>query len=650
MLTALLHEFVLQAIGFAIAAAIAAAWRFVRRFPALLVAMGVWLLATAASLAAGFSPGNFRTEGSPAGTIAFVVVGSIIVVAGAGGLFLFFHGLVRLGGEADGAVPLRLGVALASAAIVAGAAVAGFKQHRGSGDRASEASASVTARQKATARRDRYRPDHDVVRRVEVRDAYALQWKEKAGAPALAMRIPLADLRREGGAPTVTVFETVDGPRSLDIAIAEVLPTTATMQLLRDDSALDDELYDGLKAAPAKGADAPPQFLWAETGKGAWRVLGFDCGKRSLDLHETLAAGGSGCHEPKWLERRLPSLFGLEHVRVAAPTGKRFCRAGLRYRGRPVIVFSEGACFGENAVASLMAAVALLDRMEREVVAPAPQGERLARARASVERCESAQGKGREPACRHALALVRAEISAAPVAASLLLRALQAVPDARSGDRAASLDAAVQALEAAGRDESREMLQAHAMRLEEIGQSGAERDRARSRASLEVVLTLAPKLLEPDDPYFEKVQALMIRARLHPTEVPRRIAVLEALEEKARAARPGSEIATRTRYNLCRERAYAAIQRDTLAACAEHLLETWQARIAARTSFEAFGGGPTSPLPSAGCTPPTRCSIPPTSPPGAKPCSACASSPRRASPSFRTRHGRWTRSPRWRPC
>jgi hypothetical protein len=207
-----------------------------------------------------------------------------------------------------------------------------------------------------------------------------------------------------------------------------------------------------------------------------------------------------------------------------------------------------------------------------------------------VQRCEAARGKARDLACRHALAAVRPEAAATPAAAALLLRALEAAPDAAPGERAAGLDAAVQALESAGRGESREMLQAHAMRLDEAGQSTGARDRARSRDSLDVVLALAPKLLQPEDPLFEKVQWSMTSVQLHPTEIPRRVEALAAREEKARAADPGSEIATRTRYHLCRERAYAAFQRDTLGACADDLFAAWQARIAARAPFDAFRG------------------------------------------------------------
>lgn len=592
MLTELLREFVVQLIGFAIAAAIVGAWRFLSRFPAILVAIGVYLLAIAASLAAGFSPSSFRTEGSPAGTAAFIVVGGVIVFSAVAGLFLFFHGLSRLGGG-ESATPLRVGVSLASVAVVAGAALAGHDRHRGSGDPGTGAAASIAARQKETARRDRYRLEHEVLRRVEVTEAYALDWAPTADAPALAMRVPAADLRRERGARTATVAQTPDGVRRLDIALAEALPVIATMQLLRDEGMLDDDLFQGLRAEPAKHADGP-QFLWAQSGKGSWRVLGFDCGKRALELHESLAAGpsgGPGCHEPKWLARKLPSLFGLEHVRLAARSTRSACRAGFRYRGRPVIVFSQGgACFDEQGVAALMTAAVMLDRMEREAATPPTAAERLAMAKAAVRRCEAAQGKARDLACHHALAVAQPEMASTPEAIALLLRALEAAPDAAAGERAAMLDAAVQALESAGRRESREMLQAHAMRLDDAGQATAGRDRARSRASLDVVLALAPKLLQPDDPLFEKVLWPMTRVQLHPTEMPRRVEALAALEEKARAADPGSEIATRTRYHLCRERANAAIERDTLGACADDLLAAWQARIAARASFEAFRG------------------------------------------------------------
>jgi hypothetical protein len=342
--------------------------------------------------------------------------------------------------------------------------------------------------------------------------------------------------------------------------------------------------------------------------KGAWRLLGFECGPKSEA--EFPAIGSSTdprtrCYQPQGvLARLVPRLFGFGRARLYVTEDRGACRTSFPWRERVATVSTPGKCFDEASLVGLAASVSLLDRLERDTATPPSQAERLDRARSAVARCEEAPAKSSPqaspqrpssrrkpigPACRYAAQLAARELASAPVeASSLMLRVIDRLPSDANKVRAAQLDAVIAALKPdAATAGSREMLRAHAMRLDDLGGSEEPRSRALAKASFDMVLTLGPAHLAVDDPLLETVLDGVSAIRVHPTEESSQLAMLNVLHEKALAG-SAPDLELKARYAICRLRVAAALERELLKACAENFLATWQARVAGGLTFDPF--------------------------------------------------------------
>lgn len=443
MLRELLLELVSVAIALALAMAIGFIWRLLRRHPVVMVALGAALLGLAVYLVLALMGANLRTEGSPAGTIIAVVLLSAAAGAGLLGLVIAGTGLVDAGKRDNLLAACAAGLLVFG--VVAGSGL-GLDRGRSHGegtrhvrDRYADSGLTREPRGVAAAPERKYPPlaERAGARNVAVADAYALSWKERGAAKALAMRIPAAQFEAEDPG----VVETADGPRHLDLVLVEPF-AVARLRLHRDDSELDDGVHESLFGL-APRESRPERTLWVDDSRGGWRWLGFDCDPRAPARGDLAREGGPGCHRPSgWFARHVPSLFGPSSTRLHARSAAGTCTLTFLYRGRPVALATPGACFTERNLASLAAAPFTLERLRSDATSPPLAAERLDRARAAATRCEKeARDAGAAPvrrvrrefdasalrglACRHAARLATAERDASPEAASELLQRLE---------------------------------------------------------------------------------------------------------------------------------------------------------------------------------------------------------------------------------
>jgi hypothetical protein len=553
-----------------------------RLHPLISAAIGLALVAVPVLQWITFDPRYFRSDGSAAGLVIFVVYAGVGVFCGVLGVVFLVQGVIApMRARARPSILTgRQAAAAVLVTIVLLAGVAGYYW------RGREWLAALE-------RRDQQRESQGV-RNVNVAASYALAWRSRGDASALELSVPAADLAvRER---PLQIHETVDGPVVLPLRLAlSGEPAAARLELWRDDfqvattpAGRDLVLIDpriGLKN------DDRPRF-WVKRNGGAWRFLGTD-------------------YTPHALAAQFPALFGLEQAlfHTQQHRDRQECSVIFRYRGRIAHAVAGAPCaaVGKSLLAT---SVETLGRLAGESKRPAPLEARLSRARTVVELCEKGEALRRaelrrdpwqarelelgvEHVCGYAIDLGAAELAHAPLeAATVALRALSAhidyVQSAHAGHTVAEI---LRALRAAGRGESREMLWAHAVRLAR-GSAASEAERKQQIAeSFEIVARLGPALpLAADDPVFEHVNRAF-------REVPRErdnpgakahVAVLRAWDAKARATHAGSDLEARVRFWLCHSLPEVSAEHGALRLCADELLAMWEARAAARQSFDAF--------------------------------------------------------------
>lgn len=559
---------------------------------ALGLAIGLAFLALPVALWTMFDRRYFQSEGSAAGLVFFLFYALAGVVAGTLGAGFAGSAVARLArGEKATAFGRRAAFAtLGSVALVLTAAAV-YRIHG-----AMETSGRLSVK---TQQHER------VVRVVSVGDGYALAWKSRGEAPALALAVPAADFARAPGEAVPAMHETRDGPRMVELALGSAEVPYATLRLHRDAQFVDDAVLDALERRP-RGADpSVPGAFWVDTRGGAGTLLGFQCAPEARASFPALR-----CHEPEApLARIWPGAYGLERVRLHAAQDRHNARCDMsfHFRDRVAIVSSRSACFDAGSVSALASGAELLARMARDARDPPVAAERLARADAAVARCEKAQGAAARPAepgrrrdpedyarqaCGYALRAAAAELRASTAeAVPLLLRALETRRAAGGVNEGPYAALVIEALAASGRAETRDALRAHSLRVAYLHGSSDALAMAEKRASREAVAALAPRVLvKPDDPAFALADSAL-DAEGDEAQA-RRLALLQSRYEQAHAAAPGSDLAFATRYDACRARTRLKAERAALGACADDLLAGWQARAAASKPIELAGGEP----------------------------------------------------------
>lgn len=575
-------------------AAFAAFAFLARRHAFVSLLLGLALIAVPVVQAFTFDRDAFQSEGSAAGLVIFLAYAGVGLACGVAGLVFAMRGTMGLLEARIASRPVRFTVALVAipAMIVVGVQAFAYGSFL-----AGFMGSSIPERKIA-------RPDQELRRQVEVKDAYLLKWQRRDRAPALAMRIPAADFR-VGAEP---VRETSDGPNLVELHLVEADAPLAELLYYRDDSRIEDRVYDGLRKRASSDAAAPPQALWiVEDQQGGARLAGFACGPAFVDAHCFVPEAPAARYLPNLLGYDNPRLFAFEEATVGSD-GRRAerCSLAFRYRGRIAIASLQEGCFRKGTFETLRAAVALLGRFEHDAeVAPAPAA-RLARAREASARCTQLERASagsrpnglesptlrarRELACRHALQLAVAELADSPVEASgLVLATMESAPHSGSIWRSRSLDAVFAALERAGAPARRQLLHAHVVRTREpVPAARAPLQRASAQALLRDGASLAA-----DDPLFPAVFEALDRMPVDDEDMrARRVSLLGELSDKAWAARPASDLAWNMRFESCRQRASDAIEREKLRACAKDLLAEWRKRASGGASFEAFHSEP----------------------------------------------------------
>ena len=553
-------------------------WRMVSAL--VLLAGAVGLLAIPALLLMDTASWMVQTEGSPAGTILFAVAGSIGLIAAIAGIACAVAGAAL---TAEGAGSRAL-VFLACLALAVGAA------RHFSVRLAADARDPVKAREWRTRNEAYWAARWEGIERVEG-GMYRLVWKSRKGLPPVELMLPAEDLRPDLEAPPLPEKEG-SSPVRLPLVAAEAGGATLTLYLS------DEHERVQRPGGPRYRPDPEIAALWVSRKGGEWRYLGIDCDEARI-LGIAPGASAPGCHSPpSRLARLLPALEGAHRVALRGDAYPATCRMILPYQARPAVLESPGACLGEQNLAALKAAMGLLDRLGRDTAEPPATAERVARVRGATANCETvakdASQRARDAgarrlhraACGHATQLAAREVSEQPdEIAPLLLRSLEAGPPAAREIEAGYVGTLLRSLERPGRKDGRDVVHAHVLRIEALG-SG----KALARPSVEAILSHAEELPGPADPLFERIYDAVRKAPLPPAQSSRRLALLADLHEKAAAADPRSELAWKTRYGTCRERASLGVERETLYACADDLLAAWRDRIARSASFAAFDG------------------------------------------------------------
>lgn len=417
---------------------------------------------------------------------------------------------------------------------------------------------------------ERDRKERIAHRAVQVTERYTLSWRQRHGAPALRLAVPVADLRRPWLKRVAHVQEGDDGPLRLELVLATPEAADAALRLYRD---WDAERLDTVGIPLRDG----PRFR-VQARDGAWTFLGNDA--------------------PSGLARSFPWAFGVAEVALrTAEVGernRRRCVMEFHYAERPVVVEADAPCTGPSAAQALAASVQLLGRLARDTDSPPPAEARLARVRAAAKQCaEAAQEEARKALCDYAIQLGGAELqSAGAEAGDALVRGMVGamstigMPPSMAGSE--WLQQGFEAL-GGGRGDGREALLAHTLRLASIGNS---KDTARVKAfdeSLAAVATLAAKHAAAEDPLFELLSQVLGNAVLE--SEARKAANLELMrgwDEKARATHAGTDIAAKARFRHCFARLRLEAQYAGLNACADELLAAWEARAAGGKTFEPF--------------------------------------------------------------
>lgn len=129
MLTEILGAVMAVIIAAGLTAVLGLLWRVLLRLPLLMVAIGVGLLALAVILVGEFSVGSMRTEGSPAGTIMFVLYGSVVAGAVAVGTYFATYGLTLLTVDTGLHVALRVIACFAAVSLFTTIAMVQYRKH-----------------------------------------------------------------------------------------------------------------------------------------------------------------------------------------------------------------------------------------------------------------------------------------------------------------------------------------------------------------------------------------------------------------------------------------------------------------------------------------------------------------------------------------
>ena len=516
MLIELLHDLGAGFIAFLVVAAGLLVWRLLRRVPFVMVGLGTAALGLAVAIAFALKDMNLRTEGSPAGLVILVVLGSVALAAAVAGLGMLGTGFVEAG-KRSGTSMLGALLSMAVVAIGMGSYVANTGNDRGRQRAAERAKVEAPARKALPA------SETSVQRRAEAGDAYELAWKARGDAPALEMRIPATRFESQG----LKVEETNDGPRSVPLLL-EGPQGLVTLTLHRDDTLLENAVHAGLYGKHRR-SDPEPHALRVLEEKGEWRVLGFDCPATATGAHPDLARELSlGCAKPEgFFARFMPGGSSRAAVDMRPSGGGRGeCRMAFLYRGRPAEVSPKGACFAAPTLDALEASIRLLERLARERNPPLAPA-RLAELESATALCERVRDLD---TCRYALRFANAEVRAQPAAvAPAILRIVETGTLGRSAERNAWVNTALGALHDGDKTDSRETVHGHLLRLDVQGLDNQSR-----LASLSVLMRLGPEVLQASDPLFDRVVAALRDARLHPTEEPMRLAALEALEAKSK--------------------------------------------------------------------------------------------------------------------
>jgi len=419
MLSEFLGELIATIVAVAICAVVMFLWRLLRKAPFVMGGLGAALLAFAVGIAFSLGGVNFRTEGSPAGTVLFAVLGSMMLGAGFLGLILAGRGIADAASRSSMQLLATLGTMLVVAAGVGGY----FVKRPGSG--------GGGAREVVEMPHRTYPPITQISgqRSVNVTDAYALAWKERGDAPAFQMLVPAPQL-----AYGTTVAETVDGPRHVDLRVVEAPATIARLRLQRDDSELPDPVYASLFGRLRASADWQGA-IYADEAARAWRLAGFDCASPAFEPRTgVVGEAAPGCYEARgFVARWIPALSGPRRLRLDVRPEGRVCSMTFLYRGRPATVTVPAACTDPASPRALAAAIRLLGRLENAVHAPPLAEQRLARADEAVLMCERSDARNRElrkDLCAYAYGLANAELEMSPGAAQpLLARAAAMDPD-----------------------------------------------------------------------------------------------------------------------------------------------------------------------------------------------------------------------------
>ena len=545
-----------------------------------LLAAAAGLLAIPALLAMDTS-WIMHTEGSPGGTIGFVFFAGIGVVAAIAGLACAAAGigLLAAGSESRGIAVLA---ALVCVPLVAAGLARGFLERSAADARDPVKSRQARERTEAywAARWEGIEPSESGM--------YRLVWKARKRLPPAELTLPIEDLR-----PDLEAELPEPGAGPVRFALPAVQASGATLTLYFSDEHENVQRPGGPRYRP----DPEIAPLWVSRKDGEWRYLGVDCDRaRMLGMQSSTLR----CYTPDSRLLRIVPLRGVHRATLRGDSYGPNCRTMFPFHARPAVVESPGSCMDDTSVAALAAAMGLLERLGADTAAPPSPAERLARVRAAAANCEnaakglpatggdSAARRMRGVACGYAIQLAAREIAEQPDdVAPLLVRSLEAGPPAGRQPRAGYVDAALRGLEAAARKDGRSVVLAYVLRIEALG-SGA----GAARPSVEALLARADELPGPADPLFERVYDAMRSAPLPAAQASQRLAVLSSLHEKAAAVDARSELAWKTRYGVCRERAAMGVERETLKACADDLVAEWQGRVARTASFAPFDGEP----------------------------------------------------------
>lgn len=273
----------------------------------------------------------------------------------------------------------------------------------------------------------------------------------------------------------------------------------------------------------------------------------------------------------------------------------RPCATSFLHRGRYVKVYlaaPSGCAYNFSREAKAYAveeADRFLERLTFETLTPPSLDMQVQRVRKAQDDCKASLDL---MLCNYAVALGHTVLKQAPgEVAEAMLAAMMTQPDRSERWDYFYLEDILAALKSLGQSESPQAIAAHALRAKLRNDENKPEIKQAQAESLDALFALAPRLAAEDP--LQQVVADALRRYLDGEDATRLkiYEVARLWHEKAAAQDPASDLALKTRFNLCNVGRSAPVPefRKQLGRCADDFLAVWRKRVASGQGTQALG-------------------------------------------------------------